>query len=1115
MSSQEETYNKVGNFIFNMSDDIQQLINQHTTSSVTPNLIKIVQKLAQSKNNVNDFSKAVKVILKFKDKDSNTFLNDLYERLIHGDSRPEVKPIIPEDSTTSVTSMKPLKKKKLVAISFDDKEDEEDEKNDDEIQIKPVFKQRRMGQKVVFKKLDRSTASKLKEYAEVKSSNTTSAIINDKSINKIPSGPVPHTKNSDKSLIAAYGSDQEVSLDLQNEQFGKDDEEWYNYDDDLGNAAQDEVDSLNNLDFMSKASKWQTVDSDQTDVQLYPLSIDKKKNWLPPFLLNDSNRYNVSNAAIVGSIAESSHEGIIDPFKNPESPFSQMARSGSHLVNLKRLNKEQRQRNKNNTQLANTAMGVALGISKDMPDYKSKEQSRGNKTYKELEPTQEEIQNQRRTLPAYKIKDSLVSMILNTQVAIIIGETGSGKTTQLPQILYEAGFCHDNTIIGITQPRRVAAMSVAKRVATEMDTALGQKVGYTIRFEDQTSLETKIKFMTDGILLRETLLDPLLLKYNCIIIDEAHERSLNTDVLLGLFKNLLTKRKDIKLIITSATMNAAKFSKFFGNAPQFTIPGRTFPVQINYTKSAVDDYVDSAVSEAVRIHMQTDITSGDILIFMTGQEDIETTCESIKDRLTEVYAKKSGIGSFAEIDDIEIFPIYSALPPELQTRIFHKLNHAKRKIVVATNIAETSLTIDGIKYVIDCGYSKLKVFNPRIGLDSLMITPISIANANQRSGRAGRTGPGIAYRLFTQESLEEDMYVQTIPEIQRTNLSNTILLLKSLGIKDIIHFPFLDKPPLQTLLASLYELWFLGAVDNFGNLTSLGKQMAKFPLQASLSKILIIASQNNCSEEILTIVSMLSVPQVFNRPKELEKEADQARTKFFVPRSDHLTLLNVYNQWKSNNCSTQWCEKHFLIHRSLARAHEIRRQLISVMKKNSIPLKSSGSDWDIVRRSICSGFAHQAAKVTGLSKYVNLRTGMNVELHPTSALYGIGDPPSCVVYHELLLTSKEYMCFVTAVDPFWLIEFGPLIYDIKRVKKYEDDGSTSIFGTTNNEDENKKSNDAVDNRIEQCLIKRQGIIDQLKSDVNTAAEISTQKSKPNILSQGNMATIGLKRRRPF
>lgn len=1112
MSSQGVTYSIVGKYNIIMNDDLQQLIQQHTTSSVTPNLVKIVQKLAQSKHNANDFSKAAKVILKFKDNDSTTFLNDLYERL--NDATQTVKPKISEDKITNISSVKPLKKKKLVAISFDDDDDDEgEEENDDEIQIKPVFKKRQMGQKVTFKKLDKSTASRLKEYAEVQSGNTSSAVSNHQYIKKILSEP--GATNHDKIQITEYTNEQDLPLDIQDKQFGKDDEEWYNYDDDLGNTAQDEVDAVNHLDFMGKTSKPPKVNSDVADVQLYPLSIDKKKNWLPPFLLNDSNKYNVSNAAIVGSIAESSQEGIIDPFKNPESTFSRTARSGSHLVNLKRLNKEQRQRNKNNTKLANTAMGVALGISKDTSNSKSTAQSFGNKSYKELEPTQEEIQNQRRSLPAYKIKDSLVSMILNNQVAIIIGETGSGKTTQLPQILYEAGLCHDNTIIGITQPRRVAAMSVAKRVATEMDTQLGQTVGYSIRFEDRTSSETKIKFMTDGILLRETLLDPLLLKYNCIIIDEAHERSLNTDVLLGLFKNLLTKRKDIKLIITSATMNAAKFSKFFGNAPQFTIPGRTFPVQINYTKSPVDDYVESAVTEAVRIHMQTEINSGDVLIFMTGQEDIETTCESIRDRLTEIYAKKNGVGSFAEIDDIEIFPIYSALPPELQTRIFHKLDHSKRKIVVATNIAETSLTIDGIKYVIDCGYSKLKVFNPRIGLDSLMITPISIANANQRSGRAGRTGPGIAYRLFTQESLEEDMYVQTIPEIQRTNLSNTILLLKSLGIKDIIHFPFLDRPPLQTLLASLYELWFLGAIDNFGNMTSLGKQMSKFPLQASLSKILIIASQNNCSEEILTIVSMLSVPQVFNRPKELEKEADQARAKFFVPRSDHLTLLNVYSQWKSNNFSSQWCEKHFLIYRSLARAHEIRRQLITVMKKNGIPLHSSGSDWDIVRRSICSGFAHQAAKVTGLSKYVNLRTGMNVELHPTSALYGLGDPPSCVVYHELLLTSKEYMCFVTAVDPFWLMEFGPLIYDIKRVKKYEDDGSASIFGISNDADENKETNDAVDQKIEQCLVKRQTIINQLKSDVNTAADISIQKSKSNMVSQGNMATIGLKRRRPF
>ncbi|KAG0658877.1 DEAH-box RNA helicase prp16 [Monosporozyma unispora] len=1092
-----------------MSDDIQQFLKSHTTSSVTPNLVKIVQKLAQTKPNVSDFTKAVKVILKFKEHDPKAFISELYEKLNGKGRSLSVNPKISKGNNDNTSLDIPLKKKKkLVALSFDDEDEDED------IQIKPVFKKRQTEQKITFKKLDKSTASKLKEYAEVKYGNWNPST-NNPNVKKIPSGSANTINKVQEPSLSNFESEDELPTNLNDNHFGKDDEEWYNYDDDLGNAAQDEIDAVNSLNFVAKTSKPQLIKPEQSDVQLYPLSIDKKKNWLPPFLLNYSQKYNISNAAIVGSIAESSHEGIIDPIKNPESTFSQMARKGSHLVNLKRLNKEQRKQNKTNTQLANTAMGNTLGFSNESTNDKSGEQSTDNIFHNELQPSQEDIQKQRQTLPAYKARGSLIPMIMNNQVAIIIGETGSGKTTQLPQILYEAGFCHDNTSIGITQPRRVAAMSVAKRVATEMNTPLGQKVGYSIRFEDQTSAETRIKFMTDGILLRETLLDPLLLKYNCIIIDEAHERSLNTDVLLGIFKNLLTKRKDIKLIITSATMNAAKFSKFFGNAPQFTIPGRTFPVQIIYTKSPVDDYVDSAVNEAVRIHMQTEVTSGDILIFMTGQEDIETTCESIKDRLTEVYAKKNGVGSFDEIDDIEIFPIYSALPPELQARIFHKLDHSKRKIVVATNIAETSLTIDGIKYVIDSGYSKLKVFNPRIGLDSLMITPISLANANQRSGRAGRTGPGIAYRLFTQESAEEDMYVQTIPEIQRTNLSNTILLLKSLDINDIVHFPFLDKPPLQTLLASLYELWFLGAIDNFGNLTSLGSQMSKFPLQASLSKVLIVASQNKCSEELLTIVSMLSVPQVFNRPKEREKEADQARGRFFVPRSDHLTLLNVYNQWKSNKFSSQWCEKNFLIYRSLARAHEIRRQLVKVMRENDIPLVSSGSDWNIVRRSICSGFAHQAAKVTGLRKYVNLRTGMAVELHPTSALYGLGDPPTSVVYHELLMTSKEYMCFVTAVDPFWLMEFGPLIYDIKRVKQYEDDCSTSLFGTSDDHEEDKVNHDFVDVKIEQFIAKRQTIINQLKADVASSSNLITQKERQNTHSQGNIATIGFKRRRPL
>jgi pre-mRNA-splicing factor ATP-dependent RNA helicase DHX38/PRP16 len=435
-----------------------------------------------------------------------------------------------------------------------------------------------------------------------------------------------------------------------------------------------------------------------------------------------------------------------------------------------------------------------------------------------------------------------------------VGETGSGKTTQLTQFLYEDGYGKSG-LIGCTQPRRVAAMSVAKRVSEEMECRLGGIVGYAIRFEDCTSKDTVIKYMTDGVLLRESLNEPDVDRYSCIIMDEAHERALNTDVLMGLFKKVLARRRDLKLIVTSATMNSKRFSDFYGGAPEFFIPGRTFPVDVMFHRSPVEDYVDQAVQQVLAIHVS--MGPGDILVFMTGQEDIEVTCELIQERLNALN----------DPPKLSILPIYSQMPADLQAKIFDKAAPGVRKVIVATNIAETSLTVDGIMYVVDAGYSKLKVYNPRMGMDTLQITPISQANASQRAGRAGRTGPGKAFHLFTEAAFKDEMYIQTIPEIQRTNLSNTVLLLKSLGVKDLLDFDFMDPPPQDTITTSLFDLWALGALNNIGDLTEIGKKMTAFPMDPSLAKLLITSEDYGCSEEMLTIVSMLSVPRCILQTK--------------------------------------------------------------------------------------------------------------------------------------------------------------------------------------------------------------------------------------------------------
>jgi pre-mRNA-splicing factor ATP-dependent RNA helicase DHX38/PRP16 len=527
--------------------------------------------------------------------------------------------------------------------------------------------------------------------------------------------------------------------------------------------------------------------------------------------------------------------------------------------------------------------------------------------------------------------------------------------------------------------------------------------------------------MTDGVLLRESLNQQDLDKYSCIIMDEAHERALNTDVLMGLIKKVLARRRDLKLIVTSATMNSDRFSRFYGGAPEFVIPGRTFPVDIQFSRSPCEDYVDSAVKQVLAIHVSQ--AAGDILVFMTGQEDIEVTCELIEDRLKLLN----------DPPKLSILPIYSQMPADLQAKIFDKAAPGVRKVIVATNIAETSLTVDGIMYVVDAGFSKLKVYNPRMGMDTLQITPISQANASQRAGRAGRTGPGKAFHLYTELAFKNEFYIQTIPEIQRTNLANTVLLLKSLGVKDLLNFDFMDPPPQDTITTSLFDLWALGAIDHVGDLTPMGRTMTAFPMDPSLAKLLITSSQEYaCSEEMLTIVSMLSVPSVFYRPKERQEESDAAREKFFVPESDHLTLLHVYSQWKSNGYSDSWCIRHFLHPKALRRAKEIREQIHDILaQQKDMELVSCGTDWDVIRKCICSGYYHQAAKVKGIGEYINLRTSVTVQLHPTSALYGLGYLPDYVVYHELILTSKEYMSCVTSVDPHWLADLGGVFYSLK------------------------------------------------------------------------------------
>ncbi|XP_046999332.1 pre-mRNA-splicing factor ATP-dependent RNA helicase DHX16 [Schistocerca americana] len=626
------------------------------------------------------------------------------------------------------------------------------------------------------------------------------------------------------------------------------------------------------------------------------------------------------------------------------------------------------------------------------------------------------IKETKESLPVYTYREQLLQAVKDHQILIIQGETGSGKTTQIPQYLHEAGYTADKKKIGCTQPRRVAAMSVAARVAEEMGVKLGNEVGYSIRFEDCTSERTIIKYMTDGTLHREFLSEPDLLSYSVMIIDEAHERTLHTDILFGLVKDIARFRSDLKLLISSATLDAQKFSEFFDDAPIFKIPGRRFPVDIYYTKAPEADYIDACVVSILQIHATQPL--GDILVFLTGQDEIETCQELLQERTRRLGSK---------IKELIILPVYANLPSDMQAKIFQPTPPGARKVVLATNIAETSLTIDNIIYVIDPGFCKQNNFNSRTGMESLIIVPISKASANQRAGRAGRVAAGKCFRLYTAWAYKHELEDNTIPEIQRINLGNAVLTLKALGINDLLHFDFLDPPPHETLVLALEQLYALGALNHHGELTKLGRRMAEFPVDPMMAKMILASEKYKCSEEILTIAAMLSVNSaIFYRPKDKIIHADTARKNFFVPGGDHLTLLNIYSQWADTEFSTQWCYENFIQHRSLRRARDVREQLAGLMQRVEIELVSNPQETVNIRKAITAGYFYHIARLSKGGQYKTVKHQQTVMIHPNSALFE--DLPRWVLYHELVFTTKEFMRQVTEIESKWLLEVAPHYY---------------------------------------------------------------------------------------
>ncbi|KAI1637046.1 P-loop containing nucleoside triphosphate hydrolase protein [Biscogniauxia mediterranea] len=640
------------------------------------------------------------------------------------------------------------------------------------------------------------------------------------------------------------------------------------------------------------------------------------------------------------------------------------------------------------------------------------------------------IQETRKSLPIYKYRDEFIAAMEQYQILVLVGETGSGKTTQLPQYLHEAGYTKDGRKIGCTQPRRVAAMSVAARVAEEMGVKVGNEVGYSIRFEDATSDKTILKYMTDGMLLREFMTEPDLNGYSALMIDEAHERTVHTDILLALVKDLARERPDLKLLISSATMNAEKFAKYFDDAPIFNIPGRRYPVDIYYTPAPEANYLTAAITTIFQIH--TSQGQGDILVFLTGQDEIEAAEQQLTDT-----ARKLG----NRVKELIVCPIYANLPSDLQSKIFEPTPPGARKVVLATNIAETSLTIDGITFVIDPGYVKENVFNPATGMSNLVVVPCSRASANQRSGRAGRVGPGKCFRLYTKYAYMNEMDESTTPEIQRTNLNGVVLLLKSLGINQLLEFEFMDPPPTESLIGALNQLFALQALNHKGELTRVGRQMAEFPTDPMLAKAVLAADKFKCVEEVLSIVAMLSeASALFFRPKDKKIHADSARNRFTVKEGgDHLTLLNIWNQWVDSDFSPVWARENFLQQRSLTRARDVRDQLAKLCDRVEVAPSSCGAaNIEPIKKALTAGFFPNAARLQRSGdSYRTVKNNATVFIHPSSVLMGADPPEKTVIYYELVLTTKECMRSCMPIRPQWLNEVAPHFHKKKDLEDLE------------------------------------------------------------------------------
>jgi len=635
-----------------------------------------------------------------------------------------------------------------------------------------------------------------------------------------------------------------------------------------------------------------------------------------------------------------------------------------------------------------------------------------------------ELDAGRRLLPMWGAKEAFLREVSRHPTVVLLAETGSGKTTQVPQFLIGARL-QGSSMVAVTQPRRVAAISLAKRVSKELGYELGDRVGYRVRFQEETSNNTQVLYQTDGMLLREAMMDPILSRYSWVVLDEAHERTVNTDILFGVVKTAVRKRSTtrnpLKVVVMSATVDADKFGQYWG-CPVLYVAGRQHPVHVRHMSSETDDWQRAMLSTIFQIHEEAP-PKEDILVFMTGQDEIEAMARQVR-TLSKEYPDRPRL---------EVLTLYAAKTPEQQQAVFRVTSSGGRKLVIATNIAETSVTIPGVVHIVDGCRVKAKVHQAGPGLDLLKVVKVSKAQAKQRTGRAGREREGTCYRMITANQFD-NLEESTVPEIQRSNLCSVILTMINIGVQDVMAFDFMDPPAREDIKSALRQLRLLGAVQGEDDrLTDRGKKMAGFPLEPRLTAAILAAGEMACAEEVITIVALLSSDTLFCVPgsKEKREEAEQVHKKYSCSEGDLITLLNTWRAYKSGSGNTAWCRDQFLVQRNLVFAGEVRKQLVGLCHGAGIKLESS-RDMDTVRKALARGLFMNVAQLTTEGHYVALDSGQQCYIHPQSALFR--RKPEVVVYTEMVQTTKTYLKGCTLVDVTWLHEYQPEYFRTHRIK---------------------------------------------------------------------------------